>query len=115
MPLVSKRAQLPTGNSKELTNDTGGYLDAEQLLQDTRCEEKAHYKEKFETVGFSINKDPYVPSNAERYRSDMNQWPKIEYGHVFTYFISRPGFKGPDNAHKAWMIAKKEGQIICAH
>ena len=51
---------------------------------------KARYKEKLETVGLSIDNDPYVLSNADRFHSDMIQWLKIEYGHVFAYSISRP-------------------------
>ena len=123
---------------------------------------KVCYKEKLETVGLSIDDDSYMPSNIDRFHSDMTQWPKIEYGHTFAYSISRsgtctqeqlllwkqleaynyfknghvrtvlsmaigggscvvlkakvnPSQKGPDHAHEAWMIAKREGQIICAH
>ena len=43
------------------------------------------YKEKLETVGLSLQDDPYW-----RFSSDMTSWPKIEYGHIFAYFITRP-------------------------
>ena len=125
---------------------------------------RERYKEKLEAVGLSVNDDPYLPCHSEKFCSDMSQWPKIEYGHIFAYFISRPGTytqeqllswkqleaynyfenghvrtvlsmmfgsgdarcvllkakvnpsqKGPDHAHEAWMIARKDGQIVCAH
>ena len=80
-----------------------------------------------------------------RYFTDMSQWPKIEYGHIFAHFISRPGtyiqeqplswkqleaynyfenghlrtvlsiMFGPNHAHEEWMIARKDGQKVCAH
>ena len=46
------------------------------------------YKEKLETVGLSLQDDPYCLD--ERFSSDMTSWPKIEYGHIFAYFITRP-------------------------
>ena len=50
---------------------------------------KKRYKEKLETVGLSLEDDPYC--SDERFSSDMTSWPKIEYGHIFAYFITRPG------------------------
>jgi len=50
---------------------------------------KEQYKEKLEAVGLSIKDDPYGVD--DRFRSDMTVWPKIEYGHIFAYFITRPG------------------------
>ena len=46
------------------------------------------YKEKLETVGLSLQDYPYCLD--ERFSSDMTSWPKIEYGHIFAYFITRP-------------------------
>ena len=125
---------------------------------------KEHYKAKLEAVSLTISEDPYLRCNAARFFSDMSQWPKIEYGHIFTYFISRPGTytqeqllswkqldaynyfekayvrtllsmkfgsgsarccllkakvnhsqKRPDHAHEAWITAKPDRQIVCAH
>ena len=123
---------------------------------------KKRYTEKLETVGLSLADDPY--SLGERFNSDMTSWPKIEYGHIFAYFITRPGTytqqelvswkqleaynyfqsgyvreilsmtfgsgkarcvalkakvnpsqRAPENAHEAWLIARVEGDILCAH
>ena len=50
---------------------------------------KKWYREKLEVVGLSLKDDPY--SRNDRFSSDMTSWPKIEYGHIFAYFITRPG------------------------
>ena len=50
---------------------------------------KKRYKEKLETVGLSLEANPY--SSDDRFSTDMTSWPKIEYGHIFAYFITRPG------------------------
>jgi len=54
---------------------------------------KEWYKEKLKPVGFLISDNPYSPSHAATQRNFalMSQWPKIEYGHIFAYIISRPG------------------------
>ena len=49
---------------------------------------KKRYKEKLDTVGLSLEDDRY--GLDERLTSDMTSWPNIEYGHIFTYFITRP-------------------------
>ena len=124
---------------------------------------KQRYQEKLEAVGLSLDGgDPY--SSDKRFSSDMTLWPKVEYGHIFAYFITRPGTftqqelvswkqmeaynyfesghvrtvlcmafgtgkarnvllkakvnpsqRSPDNAHEAWLVAKLEGDILCAH
>jgi len=48
---------------------------------------KEQYKEKLEPVRFSISDKPYSPSHTKKFCSDMSQWPKIKYGHIFGYFI----------------------------
>ena len=32
-----------------------------------------------------------MPSNYEKFANDMTTWPTLEYGHIFCYFIKRPG------------------------
>ena len=123
---------------------------------------KKRYKEKLEIAGLSLDDDPYCVH--EKFNSDMTSWPKIEYGHIFAYFVTRPGTytqqelvswkqmeaynyfesgyvrtvlcttfaagkdrrvvlkakvnpsqRSPDNVHEPWLIAKIEGDILCAH
>ena len=52
---------------------------------------RQQYKEKLSCVGLSISDDPYLTSNEGRFANDMASWPRIEYGHIFGYFIKRPG------------------------
>ena len=54
---------------------------------------KEWYKEKLKPVGFFISDNPYSPSHTATQRNFalMSQWPKIEYGHIFAYIISKPG------------------------
>ena len=53
---------------------------------------KSRYREKLQSVGLTIEDDPYIPENRKNYLSDnMSLWPKVEYGHIFAYFIERPG------------------------
>ena len=53
--------------------------------------EKERYRAKLEVIGLRIEDDPYLPINAARFLPDMSLWPKIEYGHIFSYFVTRPG------------------------
>ena len=32
-----------------------------------------------------------MKDNDHRFSDDMTLWPRIEYGHIFGYFINRPG------------------------
>ena len=52
---------------------------------------KDRYQRKLEVVGLSLKDDPFTAGTSEKWHSDMVNWPKIEYGHIFAYFISRPG------------------------
>ena len=38
-----------------------------------------------------LNDDPFDAKNSVKYGSDLTDWPKVEYGHIFCYFIERPG------------------------
>ena len=51
-------------------------------------EAQERYSLKLQCAGLSLNEDPYL---IKDYSVDMRQWPTIEYGHIFTYFIKRPG------------------------
>ena len=52
---------------------------------------KERYSEKLTCVGLSIRDDPYLPENNGKFVADMTTWPQLEYGHIFVYFIKRPG------------------------
>lgn len=50
---------------------------------------KARYIEKLRLVGLEECDDPY--SESSKFTDDLTLWPAVEYGHIFGYFISRPG------------------------
>ena len=58
-------------------------------LQRLGDDEKAKYKDKRDKVGICIENDPYL-SNVN-FVSDMVSWLNVEYGHIFSYLITRPG------------------------
>ena len=35
--------------------------------------------------------EPYSERNTLRFINDLTSWPPIEYGHIFCYFVQRPG------------------------
>ena len=47
------------------------------------------YRAKLAKVGISLEDDPYVSN--DNFVTDMVSWPSIEYGHIFSYLITRPG------------------------
>lgn len=42
-------------------------------------------------LGLNEVDDPYSPQNQSKFVDDMCLWPPVEYGHIFCYFIERPG------------------------
>ena len=52
---------------------------------------KASYLAKLELLGLSAQEDPYAACNADKFEDDMSSWPPLEYGHIFCYFVQRPG------------------------
>lgn len=49
---------------------------------------KARYKKKLEVLGLGQKDDPYATCN---FVQELTRWPPIEYGHIFCYFVERPG------------------------
>lgn len=49
--------------------------------------EKARYVAKLEVVGVKLEDDPYAKESAAKFETDMTG----KYGHIFAYFIMRPG------------------------
>ena len=50
---------------------------------------KARYFEKLRMLGLAEDDDPYA--NEARFVDDLSEWPPIEYGNIFCYFVQRPG------------------------
>uniref|UniRef100_A0A1X7SIT7 Uncharacterized protein n=1 Tax=Amphimedon queenslandica TaxID=400682 RepID=A0A1X7SIT7_AMPQE len=49
------------------------------------------YLEKLQLLDLGIEDDPYSLALDANFIDDMTKWPKVEYGHIFCYFIERPG------------------------
>ena len=52
---------------------------------------KNRYAEKLMSVGLSIEDDPSLPKNGNGFADSLSNWPQTEFGHIFTYFVSRTG------------------------
>ena len=52
---------------------------------------KTRYLEKLQLLGLDRTDDPYDPRNSHKFVDDMTKWPAVEYGHIFCYYIQRPG------------------------
>ena len=52
---------------------------------------KARYDKKLEVLGLGQQDDPYAVGNAGKFVQELTHWPPIEYGHIFCYFVERPG------------------------
>ena len=49
------------------------------------------YQEKLTLLGLSVSEDPYELWSKEMFVESMSLWPPVEYGHIFCYFMERPG------------------------
>uniref|UniRef100_A0A1X7T5A1 Uncharacterized protein n=1 Tax=Amphimedon queenslandica TaxID=400682 RepID=A0A1X7T5A1_AMPQE len=49
------------------------------------------YLEKLQLLDLGIKDDPYSLALDAIFIDDITKWPKVEYGHIFCYFIERPG------------------------
>ena len=52
---------------------------------------KNRYAETLMSVGLSIEEDPFLPKNGNRFADSLSNWPQTEFGHIFTYLVSRAG------------------------
>ena len=50
---------------------------------------KERYRQKLKILGLDEKCDPYLDDGG--YVDDMTLWPPVEFGHIFCYFIERPG------------------------
>ncbi|KAL5494127.1 hypothetical protein EMCRGX_G009554 [Ephydatia muelleri] len=98
---------------------------------------RQRYLDKLCLLGLSVDNDPYAAINSKNFVSDMSLWPPVEFGHIFCYFIDRPGvytrqqllqwkqlnayyfftsgMRNPDEAHCSWVATRKTGDIVAAH
>ena len=52
---------------------------------------RQRYIKKLELLQLTENDDPYAAKNEHYFVDDMTLWPSVEYGHIFCYFVERPG------------------------
>lgn len=50
---------------------------------------KERYLQKLRLLGLHEKDDPYT--NSDEFVDDMTLWPPVEFGHIFCYFVERPG------------------------
>ena len=50
---------------------------------------KARYADKLKYLNLKDTDDPYC--NDDKFVDNMRKWPAIEFGHIFCYYIDRPG------------------------
>ena len=52
---------------------------------------RKRYAEKLCLLNLKEDDDPYLSNNSSKFTGDMSKWPPVEFGHIFCYFIERPG------------------------
>ena len=52
---------------------------------------KTRYFAKIQLVGLTASEDQYEMWKEGKLEEDMTLWPPVEYGHIFSYFVERPG------------------------
>ena len=53
---------------------------------------KSRYFDKLKALGLAATDDPYASGD---FQNAMRLWPPVEFGHIFCYFIERPGVYTP--------------------
>ena len=51
----------------------------------------ARYVVKLQLLGLAEADDPFAPWNGIKFVDNMKLWPRVEYPHIFCYFMDRPG------------------------
>ena len=55
-------------------------------------EGKYRYQDKLELLRLTLKEDPFdIENEKKNFVCDMTLWPPLEHGHIFCYFIERPG------------------------
>ena len=63
-------------------------LENSSYFESLDAKAKERYREKLSCIGLSIQDDHYLSTNDARLVNDMVIWPRIEFGHIFAYFIT---------------------------
>lgn len=53
--------------------------------------DRRRYSQKLQLIGLKEDEDPYLLQNTEKFVDNMSRWPPVEFGHIFCYYIERPG------------------------
>ena len=53
--------------------------------------EKARYIAKLKAVGLTLKDDSNSKESLRIFGTTMTSWPSLDYGHIFSYFITSPG------------------------
>ena len=61
-----------------------------QYLQSLDHISRKRYLQRLKVLGLAED-DPYLETKLERFTDQMTAWPQVEFGHIFGYFIKRPG------------------------
>ena len=51
---------------------------------------RVRYVEKLSYLNLKEEEDPY--HNHDKFKDDRSKWPPVELGHIFCYYMERPGF-----------------------
>ena len=70
-----------------LKSASESYIDG--LKKDAKAYRK--YMKKLSLLELGEKSDPFVNDNNVRFSDDLSKWPPVEYGHIYGYFIKRPG------------------------
>ena len=61
-------------------------------LQSLDLVAQRRYTDRLKILGLNKKDDPYLRDNQKkRFVDNMAKWPPVEYGHIFCYFVQRPG------------------------
>ena len=62
-----------------------------QYCKSLGSSEKARYIAKLEAVDLTLEDNPNSKWSGRILETNMASWPSVDYGHIFGYFITRPG------------------------
>ena len=66
-------------------------MSVQEYFGSLQAEAKEQYLRKLNLLDLSVSRDPYAASNEDNFVDNMALWPSVEFGHIFCYFIERPG------------------------